>query len=196
MASEPVSLDSSRHEGSEVFSSIQVWLRFPSCLRSLTPSDRTVVWLCVQSISCVQLFATSWTIHSPPGFFQARILEWVAVSFSRRSFWLRDWTHISSMFCVGRQILYHWATWEACSQTLKATRNLTHGLLWSDFSWDTVLLSLRKRLGSSIVLEIWSQKQTSIHRRLNIDLTKKRKKWCLNAYFLFCQPTSRCLLNT
>ena len=37
---------------------------------------------------------------SPPGssvygIFQARILEWVAISFSRRSSWLRDWTHIS-----------------------------------------------------------------------------------------------------
>ena len=173
-----------------------MWLRFPPSLRSLTPSDQTAVRVCAQPISHVQLFATAWTIHSPPGFFQARILEWVAISFLRRSFRLRDWTHMFFMFCVGRQILYHWATWEACSQILKATRNLTRGLLWSDFSWDTIWLSLRKRLGSSIVLEIWSQRQTSIHRRLNRDLTKKRKKWCLNAHFLFCQPTNRCLLNT
>ena len=103
---------------------------------------------------------------------------------------------MSFVFCIGRKILYHWATWEACSQIRKATRNLTRGLLWSDFSWDTIWLSLWKRLGSSIVLEIWSQRQTSIHRRLNIDLTKKRKKRCLNAHFLFCQPTNRCLLNT
>ena len=46
---------------------------------------------------------------SPPGssvhgVFQARILEWVAIPFSRRSFWHRDWTLISS---IGRQILYH-----------------------------------------------------------------------------------------
>ena len=162
-----------------------MWLRFPPSLRSLTPSDQTVVRLCAQSISHVQPFATSWTIHSPPGFFQARILEWVAISFSRGFFRLRDWTHISSVFCVGRQILYHWATWEACSQILKATRNLTHGLLWSDFSWDTVLLSLRERLGSSIVLEIWSQRQTSIHKRLNIDLTKKRKKIMFKCLFSF-----------
>ena len=40
---------------------------------------------------------------------QARILEWVAISFSRTSSQLRDWTHI----CIGRQILYHWATREA-----------------------------------------------------------------------------------
>ena len=29
------------------------------------------------------------------GVFQARILEWVASSFSRRSSWPRDWTHVS-----------------------------------------------------------------------------------------------------
>ena len=29
------------------------------------------------------------------GIFQARILEWVAISFSRRSSWSRDWTQVS-----------------------------------------------------------------------------------------------------
>ena len=52
---------------------------------------------------------------SPPGssvqgIFQARILEWVAISSSRGSTQLRDHTCIS---CIDRQILYHWATWEA-----------------------------------------------------------------------------------
>ena len=45
--------------------------------------------------------------------FQARILEWVAISFTRGSSWPGDWTHISLVSCIGRQILYHWATWEA-----------------------------------------------------------------------------------
>ena len=44
---------------------------------------------------------------SPPdssvhGFSQARILEWAAISSSRGSSQLRDWTHLS---CIGRQIL-------------------------------------------------------------------------------------------
>ena len=38
--------------------------------------------------------------------FQTRILEWVAISFSRGSSQPRDQIHIS---CIGRQILYHWA---------------------------------------------------------------------------------------
>ena len=45
---------------------------------------------------------------SPPGFsvygiFQARVVEWVAISFSRESSRPRDWTHC-------RQTLYLWAT--------------------------------------------------------------------------------------
>ena len=50
---------------------------------------------------------------SPPGssvhgILQARILDRVAISYSRQSSQPRD-----SGSCIGRQILYHWATWEA-----------------------------------------------------------------------------------
>ena len=38
---------------------------------------------------------------------QARILEWIAISFSRVSSQIRDRTHVSCIFCIGRQILYH-----------------------------------------------------------------------------------------
>ena len=44
------------------------------------------------------------------GIFQGRILEWVAISSSRESSWPRNQNHVS---CIIRQILYHWATWEA-----------------------------------------------------------------------------------
>ena len=49
---------------------------------------------------------------SPPsssvhGVFQARIPEWVAISFSKGSSRPRDQTHVSCIFCTGRQILYH-----------------------------------------------------------------------------------------
>ena len=51
---------------------------------------------------------------SPPGspvfgIFQTRILEWVAIFFSRGSTQPRDQTHVS---CINRQILYHQATTE------------------------------------------------------------------------------------
>ena len=47
--------------------------------------------LCAQLLSYVQLFATPWTVGPPGsshGILQARILEWVAIPFSRGSFWL------------------------------------------------------------------------------------------------------------
>ena len=40
---------------------------------------------------------------------QARILEWISISFSRQSSLPRDQTCIS---CTGRWVLYHWATRE------------------------------------------------------------------------------------
>ena len=48
------------------------------------------------------------------GIFQARILEWVAISFSRRSFQLRDWTQVSLI--VGRCFTI-WATREVIQIT-------------------------------------------------------------------------------
>ena len=44
------------------------------------------------------------------GISQARILEWVAMSFSKGSSWPRHQTRIS---CIGRQILNQWAPGEA-----------------------------------------------------------------------------------
>ena len=43
------------------------------------------------------------------GIFQAKVLEWVAISFSRGSSWPRDWTQVSRT--VGRRFTV-WATRE------------------------------------------------------------------------------------
>ena len=64
---------------------------------------------------------------SPPGsfvheIFQARILEWVAISYSRGSSQPRDQTCNCGVSCIGRQILYHWATWKF-PQTWKEVLN-------------------------------------------------------------------------
>ena len=50
------------------------------------------------------------------GIFYARILEWVAISYSRGSSQHRDWTHVSCVSCTGRWIVHHWTTWEAQSR--------------------------------------------------------------------------------
>ena len=51
----------------------------------------------------------AFTVH---GIFWARILQWVAISYSRISSQNKDQTQISCS-SLGRRILYHCATWEA-----------------------------------------------------------------------------------
>ena len=65
-----------------------------------------------KSFICVQLFATLWTDFSPPGssvrgISQARILEWVAILFSRGSSLPRDQTQVS---CIAGRFFTIWAT--------------------------------------------------------------------------------------
>ena len=74
------------------------------------------VCVCVCAQSCL-------TLHhsmdcSPPGssvcgILQARILEWVGISFSRGSSLPRGQTHVSCVSFIGRQILYHCTTWKS-----------------------------------------------------------------------------------
>ena len=64
-------------------------------------SGKCSTCLCVESLSSIWLCDP--LVCSPPGssvHLQARILEWVAIFFSRGSFWPSDWTCIS---CTGRQ---------------------------------------------------------------------------------------------
>ena len=66
---------------------------------------------------------------SPPGFsvhgiLQAWILECVAISSSRLSSWSWDPTGISCDFCIGKWIVYHWATWET-SLTVREVRKFS-----------------------------------------------------------------------
>ena len=77
----------------------------------------------------VQFFLTPWTVavcdlmncgppgSSVPGILQARILKWLAISYSMGSSWPRDWTHISCIFYIGRWILFHCTTWEALKKS-------------------------------------------------------------------------------
>ena len=64
--------------------------------------------------------------YSPPGssvhgISQARILEWVGISFSRGSSWPRDQTCIS---CTGRWILYHCASYPEVYEATKKADSL------------------------------------------------------------------------
>ena len=54
-------------------------------------------------------------VSSVHGILPARIVEWVAMPSSGGSSWPRDWTLVSLVPCISRQILYWGATGEAPS---------------------------------------------------------------------------------
>ena len=85
--------------------------------KAIHPVTCTVQERCLLSLSVTLSYPTLYDLmdDGPPGsivrgIYQARKLEWVAISSSRDSYWTRDWTCV---FSIGRRILYHWATWEA-----------------------------------------------------------------------------------
>ena len=69
---------------------------------------RLICW-CLVAKFCLTLckLMTCGLPGSACGIFQARILDWLAISFSRGSSWPRDQTLVS---CTGTRILYRWAT--------------------------------------------------------------------------------------
>ena len=82
-----------------------------SCLRQCIGS-------CSVVSDSVTLLDCSLPGSSVQGILQAGILEWVAISSSRGSSRPRDLTYIPCVSCIGRWVLYHWATWEALEQWL------------------------------------------------------------------------------
>ena len=92
-------------------------------VQGLTVRSRGVtVCTCSVALSCLTLCNP--VDRSPPGssvhgILLARILEWVAISYSRRFSLPRGWTCLSWISCIDRQILYHCTTWEALQESLK-----------------------------------------------------------------------------
>ena len=64
-------------------------------------------WSESRSVMSSSLWPHGYTVH---GILQARILEWVAVPFSKGSFHPRDWTQVS---CIAGGFFTSWATREA-----------------------------------------------------------------------------------
>ena len=86
------------------------------CYESSVPS--TAFWAILLLFSCSVVSDSLQPLgdYSPPGssvheIFQARILEWVAMPFSRGPSQPKDQTSLRLLHY--RWILYHWATWEA-----------------------------------------------------------------------------------
>ena len=62
----------------------------------------TFLFCMLSGFSHVPLFATPWTIahEAPLVIFQTSILEWVAISSSKGSSWLRDWIGTTYATCI------------------------------------------------------------------------------------------------
>ena len=81
-----------------------------------------LLWESAKNVLCAKLLQSCLTLCdpmncSPSGstvhiILQARILEWVAISFSKGSSWTRDWTLVCFVSCMGRRVLNHWSTKE------------------------------------------------------------------------------------
>ena len=69
-------------------------------------SESEVAQLCLTLCDPMDCSLPGFSIH---GIFQARVLEWFAISFSRGSFQPRDWTRVS---CVVSRRFTIWATKE------------------------------------------------------------------------------------
>ena len=71
-------------------------------------------------------FVTPWTAARQPslshGIYQARVLKWLPLP-SPGIFLTQGWNPVFCASCIGRRILYHWATWEALPWP-QATQNL------------------------------------------------------------------------
>ena len=92
-------------------------------------SEGEVAQSCLTLCVSMDYSLSALSVH---GIFQARILEWVAISFSRRSFQTRDWAQVSHI--VGR----HFTIW--------ASREVYKGCLFIKLrQWESsAILSFRR----------------------------------------------------
>ena len=96
-----------------IFVYVKVCVHIKTCTKFSIEVLTTIAWkkkVKLKSLSHVQLcnlMDCSLTGSSIYGIFQARILEWVAISFSRRSSRPRDWTQVS---CISGRLFTTWGT--------------------------------------------------------------------------------------
>ena len=103
--------------------------------------------------------------------FSRQILEWAAISSSRGSSLPGDKTHFPCGSCIGRQILYYWATWGAyiCYSILWKS-----GWDWVDLRWSWARelrnVSLLFKSRDTLTLESWGKvnnEPVSLARKFN-----------------------------
>ena len=121
---------------------------------------------------CVQWLSRVWLCkpmdYSPPGStvhgtLQARILEWVAILFSRGSSWPRDWTRISCT--IGGFF------------TIRATRERTNNERENKSIIITCMICERLELQSSLVALVL----LNIGLRINVCQNISKKTYCTDS---------------
>ena len=88
----------------------QMFVNLSFELPAMCACSRLAAHLCPAVCDPMDWGLPGFSVH---GIFQARILEWVAMSSSRGSSQPRDRTRVSHVSCIGRWILYPCVTWEA-----------------------------------------------------------------------------------
>ena len=119
---------------------LRQWFQAIACIKYYLKGDK--FQMCECSL-CAWLWLTLWDPMDcgPPdssvhGIFQARILEWVALSYSRVSSRPRGWTQVSCVSCIGRWIVYHCTTWVFLLKTFPLDAHLCIELLTGHFHLD------------------------------------------------------------
>ena len=111
--------------------------KFIFCLNNVVCCTTNVLWnsyclsllnvLCAESLSPMDYSLPGSSVH---GILQARILEWVAISFSRVSSQPRDWNCVSYVSCIGRQVLYHYHHLGGPNSVLSINETFSLLILW------------------------------------------------------------------
>ena len=99
---------------------------------------------------------------SPPGssvheYFQARILEWTAISFSRGSSWPRNWTQV---FCIAGRFFTDWAMREA--QSMYRPIIIQKSICWQVQQLEHHLASWLAGSSTSLACEVYLSLLTSL----------------------------------
>ena len=114
------------------------------------------------------------------GIFQATILEWVAISFSRRPSWPRDWTWVSCI--VGRRFTIRVTSEVPQSKAVRWT-----GLLEPDFVWHAsflgALLSMQRLLSWMWQKRLlWEEMKDAMEKLvLSLERSSFTKSRCANS---------------
>ena len=130
--------------------------------------------------------------YNPPGslvhgIFQAKILEWVAISFSRGSFQARDWTQV---FCIAGKLFTVWATSEAHFHTNTYICTYIHNKIQNQLQQASVLIAKANR--SSKYYPNLISHQLLTHMVSPIWLLTI---WLISELFRFKKPLLSCFMR-